>query len=304
MKYMKNTDKHVYLLTGSFLLNTLNGDNVKNCGDVDVVHIHKKCLCFEYNSYQLQSLSENDSNKNTKTNEQVDITSAFCDNGYIDELNDQYTYEGHPSSSNISNIRNINIKGKKLQLINVGLDNFKQYFDEFDLDICQNYYSKNFHKTVYIKSISNVVLRKSTIYLDSKYFFKFKSSSNINKSRNMNILDYCDLIYERLCKYICRGYTLYIFSQKNMGILRQNMHKLEVESFPSNTLMDELNCYFPNADEENVTEFIKQTTKRNTFDMYAYTWISYWERKLICASLIMPKVIDNGKSNDNEIKII
>ena len=285
MEFLKNTEGHTHLLTGSFMLNTLNGDDINNCGDIDIVHFGDDCsFCFnvfreEYNGFN--SISEALKNK-----ENI--------------ITDSYSYKHHPSNKYIENIENITIvsfdaennripDSKKIQVIDVESKNVESFFDGFDLKICQNYYNDKFG--IHVQDVSSIIERKCKIDIDKVYFLH-----NPNTMIAENILDLCDSVYERLNKYSKRGYDIIVNPASSIEVLEYKMGKLKYnleynqDDVEYKMMKNDIDVYFPNSDTDNVNEFIGKYLFKNEFRIRAYAWCSFWNRlKKINGDLIFPK---------------
>ena len=265
MKFLKSSNHHTHLLTGSFLLNTLNGDDISNSGDIDIVHFGNECACL---THHVQLYTEDG-----EIVEKYSIRDELEYNHFITNT-DAYTYNNHSSNRYIEKIQNIMIGSKKIQVIDVHENNIKHFFDGFDLNVCKNYYNEQFG--MYIPHKRNIIERTCEINLDNVYFLEYRGETNI--------FELCDMIYERLCKYSKRGYHIKVVLP-NMNLLRNKIGKFkDVTKYDeyynqSFKMKEEIEVYFPNADKGNVDEFVEKQVRKNLFEILAHGWVSFWNRK-------------------------
>lgn len=288
---LKESKKHSYILTGSFVLNTLTGDDVKTRSrDIDIVHIGNRCNCYGVSGYTVRNDEESDNEDNIDLDENdTSLINALTNSGYINAENSYQYRPGHKYIQLIENIDfNVNESKKRIQILDVGASDFETYVDGFDLDICKNYYNGN---TVRVKKIRNIVKRSFTIYIDNFYI------ERISTYTPFNILDLCDSIFTRLLKYMQRDYDINIAStdiitlkQKSKGIF---MNSNDCDFDIKREIKEAVECYFPEADSDNATEFIRYYSNSQLFHTYAYTWTCFWGRRIKDGQIVLPKVQTN-----------
>jgi hypothetical protein len=192
------------LLTGSFLLNTLNGDDINLCGDIDIItNVYDNYL--EYRS--IEHIPIGCLKLTKEESERLDIQTQFSNP----------PAQGYSNDDTLRDLCNISVRitdncRKKIQLLNIYEDNQIKYIERFDLPICKNYYTCNIRGPyLKVKHVQLILKRRFNLNLSATYLPRVICC-------NYEFVDLlCNSIYARLCKYKSRSYDILVYTDMNVN---------------------------------------------------------------------------------------
>jgi len=202
------------ILTGSFLLNTLSGDDINVCGDIDIItevyNSYIECSFIEH--FPLSVFQHVDVGVNADKRDSDLGSSISCD------FKDPPCL-GYNSDNALKDIMNIYIDGKKIQLLNIQENDQIEYINKFDLPICKNSYYDNLLKVHHLPQILKHCFNLNV----SRTYFPRVICSDVNfVSESL-----CESIYKRLCRYQKRDYDIIVYTDTDIAniSLKPKMNK-------------------------------------------------------------------------------
>ena len=261
MNYL-HCDKTRRILTGSFLLCTLNGDNVNECGDIDII-------TNLYDSYV-------ESNTITRFPLSVFFENYFDMEHFGSEISAELTDPpclGYNKDTSLKDILNIYIYGKKIQFLNINEEDQIEYINKFDLPICKNAYYSNILK---VQNFERILKRNLILNLSTTYFPRV-IISNIPFVYD----SLCPSIYKRLLKYQNRSYDMCVYLDSNVDNINIKFGKLDIHD--SNKIHDEVqkifnhDCYYSKCLENMspkcpIPKLSEYVLKREIIAVWRYFW--------------------------------
>jgi hypothetical protein len=192
------------ILTGGFLAAVLNGDPVDECRDVDIFVTKNMFASGDWRH-------------------QFDVPDLHVCRALYGAFESQWDikYPGthHVHKHKFTNIRcygsireileqivSFQLNGKTLQFLQSKNATITSYIGSFDLDVCKSYYGGGKFWTTR-SSMDALRTRSCKLNVYDTYFDAYLSYQRDGPGGGPHF--YCRQIYERLCKYLRRGYTIY-----------------------------------------------------------------------------------------------
>lgn len=198
------------ILTGSFLLHTLNGDDINLCGDIDIItNVYD-------NYFEYMRIKDSPTGIFFLNQAKWETPADFVKKWGISTEFANSPYLGYNKDDVLRDICNITVNMKKIQLLNITEENQINYINRFDLKICQNYYyTRSDHHTnereyrLKVLNLQSILRRKLNINVSQTYLPRviIVSWDFINSL--------CKSIYSRLCKYKSRNFDILIWTDFN-----------------------------------------------------------------------------------------
>jgi hypothetical protein len=188
------------ILTGGFLAAVLNGDPVDECRDVDIFVTKNIFASGDWRR-------------------QFDVPDLHVCRALYGEFESQWDITAHKHKfTNIrcyGSIREIleqivsfKLNGKTLQFLQSKKATITSYVESFDLDVCKSYYGGGGGKFWTTRSSMDALRARSCkLNVYDTYFDAYLAHQRDGLGGGPHV--YCRQIYERLCKYLRRGYTIY-----------------------------------------------------------------------------------------------
>ena len=258
---------HRRILTGSFLLYTLNGDNINECNDIDII-------TNVYDTFE---------DSNTIRNNPLTVFNVYdinfgskIETDFVDPPGLGYTID-----DSLRDILNMKIDGKKIQFLNIKEKDQIEYIKKFDLPICKNAYYNN---TLKVSHFSSILSRSFNMNVSRTYFPRVVISNVPFVHDSL-----CPSIYKRLVKYKNRLYNIYVYTDRNVDNINVKSGLLDVND--SNTISNDLEIIIQHECDVKCIGFIKPdcclsnlcnyVLKREIMAVWRYFWYNHTNDDLV-----------------------